>query len=35
MEFGFGAPADVDTAFTAMERDAVDAIPDWDAHIAD
>lgn len=35
MEFGFGAPADVYTAFTTMERDAVDAMPNWDAHIAD
>jgi hypothetical protein len=34
-ELGFGAPGDVDTAFTAIAADAVDAMPDRDAHIAD
>jgi len=34
-EFGFGAPADADPRSAAQSRDAVDVMPDWDAHIVD
>lgn len=34
-EFGFGAPADPDPQTAAPSQDAMDVMPDWDAHIAD